>query len=55
VKAGEVIVEVAQEFMATPEDVAEAIRTLKSEGRRSAHLMIANPAGDLRFVAIPLE
>jgi len=54
-KAGEVIVEVAQEFMATPEDVAEAIRTLKSEGRRSAHLMIANPAGDLRFVAIPLE
>ncbi len=53
--AGEVIVEVAQEFMETPDRVAEVLQRLKSEGRRSAHMMIANPAGDLRFVAIPLE
>ncbi|MDI6835855.1 MAG: Do family serine endopeptidase [Rhizobiaceae bacterium] len=53
--AGEVIVEVAQEFMETPERVSEVLQRLKSEGRRSAHVMIANPAGDLRFVAIPLE
>ncbi|SMC57435.1 Do family serine endopeptidase [Rhizobium sp. RU36D] len=54
-KVGEVIVEVSQEFMQTPQDVAETVKSLKSEGRRSAHLMIANPAGDLRFVAVPLE
>ncbi|WP_416796986.1 Do family serine endopeptidase [Ciceribacter azotifigens] len=53
--AGEVIVEVAQEFMETPDRVGEVLQRLKSEGRRSAHMMIANPAGDLRFVAIPLE
>lgn len=53
--AGEVIVEVAQEFMETPDRVSEVLQRLKSEGRRSAHMMIANPAGDLRFVAIPLE
>lgn len=53
--AGEVIVEVAQEFMETPDRVAEVLQRLKGEGRRSAHMMIANPAGDLRFVAIPLE
>jgi len=52
---GEVIVEIAQEFMETPESASNAIKTLKSEGRRSAHFMVANPEGDLRFVAIPLE
>ncbi|MUZ75231.1 Do family serine endopeptidase [Agrobacterium vitis] len=54
-KVGEVIVEVAQEFVATPEALAEKIDKLKSDGRRAIHLMVATPQGDLRFVAVPLE
>jgi len=54
-KAGEVVVEVAQDFVENPEDVVKRINMLKSEGRRNAHVMIADPAGNLRFVALPLE
>ncbi|WP_027488581.1 Do family serine endopeptidase [Allorhizobium undicola] len=54
-KVGEVIVEVGQEFVDTPEVLAEKLAKLKNDGRRSAHLMVANARGDLRFVAIPLE
>ncbi|OCJ05188.1 serine protease [Rhizobium sp. AC44/96] len=54
-KAGEVIVEVAQEFMRTPEAVAAKVQSLKQEGRRNAQMMIASPNGDLRFVAVPME
>jgi serine protease Do len=54
-KAGDVIVEVGQDFMEVPADVVSRISALKSEGRRNAHLMVANAEGDLRVVAIPLE
>jgi serine protease Do len=54
-KPGEVIVEVAQDFVEDPATVKERIDALKSEGRRNAHLMIADPTGALRFVAVPLE
>lgn len=54
-KAGEVIVEIGQNFMETPGDVVARFEELKGEGRRNAHIMVANPAGELRFVALPLE
>jgi serine protease Do len=54
-KAGEVIVEVGQDFVATPADVSSRLDELKGEGRRNAHLMIAAANGELRFVALPLE
>ncbi|MBT9370987.1 DegQ family serine endoprotease [Rhizobium sp. CSW-27] len=54
-KAGEVIVEVAQDFVSTPGDVSDRIVELKGEGRRNAHMMIAGANGQLRFVALPLE
>ncbi|MDM9629634.1 DegQ family serine endoprotease [Rhizobium sp. S152] len=54
-KAGDVIVEVAQEFMRTPEAVATKVQALKQDGRRNAQMMIAAANGDLRFVAVPLE
>lgn len=54
-KPGDVVVEVAQDFVESPTVVKERIDALKSEGRRSAHLMIADPTGALRFVAVPLE
>ncbi|GEO86789.1 MULTISPECIES: Do family serine endopeptidase [Alphaproteobacteria] len=52
---GQVIVEVAQEFVETPADVGETLTTLKSEGRRNAYMMISDAEGNLRHVAIPLE
>jgi serine protease Do len=54
-KAGDVIVEVAQEFMRSPEAVAAKVQSLKQEGRRNAQMMIASANGDLRFVAVPME
>ncbi|MBY5563746.1 Do family serine endopeptidase [Rhizobium leguminosarum] len=54
-KAGDVIVEVAQEFMKSPDAVAAKVQALKQEGRRNAQLMIAGANGDLRFVAVPME
>ena len=41
--------------MQSPEAVERALHKLKDEGRRSAHMMVAKPEGDLRFVALPLE
>ncbi|CAD7023535.1 serine protease [Pseudorhizobium endolithicum] len=54
-KPGDVIVEVAQDFVDSPKAVKDRIDALKSEGRRNAHLMIADPTGALRFVAVPVE
>ncbi|WP_283194339.1 DegQ family serine endoprotease [Rhizobium sp. AN80A] len=54
-KAGDVIVEVAQEFMRSPETVVAKVQSLKQEGRRNAQMMIASANGDLRFVAVPME
>jgi serine protease Do len=54
-KAGDVIVEVAQEFMRSPDAVATKVQSLKQEGRRNAQMMIASGNGDLRFVAVPME
>ncbi|WFR97208.1 Do family serine endopeptidase [Rhizobium tumorigenes] len=54
-KPGDVIVEVAQEFMKTPGSISAKVTSLKKEGRRNAQMMIAAPNGDLRFIAVPLE
>ncbi len=54
-KPGDVIVEVAQEFMKSPDAVASKVQTLKQEGRRNAQMMVAAANGDLRFVAVPME
>ena len=52
---GDVIVEIAQDFMESPEDVADKIAELKKDDRRNAYLMIANQKGELRLVAVPIE
>ncbi|MCD2173182.1 Do family serine endopeptidase [Rhizobium sp. C4] len=53
--AGDVIVEIAQEFISTPADAAAKITSLKQADRRNAQVMVSNNKGDLRFVAIRLE
>jgi serine protease Do len=54
-KPGDVVVEVAQEFMQSPSAIAAKVSSLKKEGRRNAQMMIASPNGDLRFIAVPLD
>ncbi|RVI51363.1 PDZ domain-containing protein, partial [Sinorhizobium medicae] len=55
VEVGEVIVELGQEAMETPEDVTSRVTELKADGRRNALLMIANKSGELRFVTVRME
>jgi serine protease Do len=54
-KTGDVIVEIAQDFVSNPQAVADKLQELIDEGRRNAYMMIASPNGDLRLVAVPLE
>lgn len=54
-KAGDVIVEIGQDFMEVPGDVLVRVNGLKSEGRKNAHMMVADAQGNLRVVALPLE
>lgn len=53
--AGDVIVEIAQEVVSTPEEVKERIKQLKDDGRRNALLMISNASGELRFITVPMR
>jgi len=55
IKAGDVIVEVAQDEVATPEDVAHSIERVRKSGRKAVLLRIEDARGDLRFVAVPLS
>ena len=53
--AGDVIVEVAQEVVKSPQEVSDRVTKLKDDGRRNALLMIANTIGELRFVTVPMR
>jgi serine protease Do len=53
--AGDVIVDIAQETVSTPEDVAARIEKLRNEGRKNALLMLASKTGELRFVTLQMD
>lgn len=55
IEAGDVIVEVAQEEVKTPQDVKDRVKQLTDDGRRNALLMIANKTGELRFITVPMR
>ncbi|MEW9836676.1 DegQ family serine endoprotease [Mesorhizobium sp. ZMM04-4] len=55
VTAGDVITEIAQESVSTPEDVLDRIAALKEQGRKNALLMLASKTGELRFVTIRMD
>ncbi|WP_370853002.1 DegQ family serine endoprotease [Pararhizobium haloflavum] len=55
IAAGEVIVEIAQESVSTPDEAQARIDALREEGRRNALLMIANASGELRFVTLRMD
>jgi serine protease Do len=52
---GDVIVEIAQEAVANPDDFQSKVDKLKKEGRRTALLLVAGTDGQLRFVALSLQ
>jgi serine protease Do len=55
IQPGDVIVEVGQEPVSSPADVTRRVDALKSEGRKSALLLVANAQGEVRFVAVSIE
>src|SRR5256886_221173 len=52
---GDVIVEIAQEAVASTGDLQAKIDKLKKDGRKSALLLVAGADGELRFVALGLQ
>lgn len=55
IQPGEVITEIAQEAVSTPEEVMQRIAALRSQGRRNALLMLSSGTGELRFVTLRME
>ena len=55
VRPGNVIVEVAQEVVSTPDEVIARVKKLREDGRKNALLLVANAEGDLQFVVLRIE
>ncbi|MBL8583119.1 MAG: DegQ family serine endoprotease [Rhizobiaceae bacterium] len=55
ITAGEVIVEIAQESVASPKEVQDRVNELKEQGRKNALLMLASKTGELRFLTVRTE
>ncbi|WP_249693956.1 DegQ family serine endoprotease [Stappia sp. WLB 29] len=55
ITAGDVIVEVAQETVSSPADIAARVESLKGEGRRLALFLISNAQGEVRFIPLTIE
>jgi serine protease Do len=53
--AGDVIVEVAQEAVGNAADVKKRVEQLKKDGKKSVLLLVSNPEGELRFVALSVQ
>jgi serine protease Do len=52
---GDVIVEIGQQPVTTPADVAKQLDALKKDGKKSVLLYVANAQGDMRYVAIAMD
>ncbi len=52
---GEVLVEINQEPVSEPVAAAEKFKALKSTGKKTALLLVANMQGEVRFVAVPVN
>ncbi len=55
IKAGDVIVEAAQEPVKTVDDIHKGIDKVRKSGRKQVLLRIEDSKGDMRFVAVPIE
>jgi serine protease Do len=52
---GELVVEVGQEAVNSPEEVTKRLDALKKEGKKSALLLVSNGQGEVRFVAVTMS
>src|SRR5580698_10765320 len=52
---GDVIVEVQYQAVGTPTDLQKRVDDLKSQGKKIAVLLVSNPDGETRFVALNLQ
>ncbi len=55
IQPGDRILEINQDAVAKPEDIARKVKELKDAGRKSALLFVASPNDDKRFVPLPLN
>ncbi len=55
IQVGELIVEIGQEPVNSPEDVTKRLDALKKEGKKSALLLVSNAQGEVRFVAVSMN
>ena len=55
IQPGDTIVEINQETVSKPGDIADKTKALKDKGRKSALFLVANPQGEVRFVALALD
>ena len=55
IQAGDTIVEINQEAVSQPGDIATKMKAAKQQGRKSALFLVANAQGEVRFVALPVE
>ena len=53
--ANDVIVEISNEKVSTPADVAARIEAVRASGRKSALILVSDNKGEIRFVAVPVE
>jgi serine protease Do len=53
--AGDVIAEIAQESISSPQQAMDRIAALKSQGRKNALLMLSSRTGELRFETIRMN
>ena len=54
-QAGDVIMEVNQETVASPADIARRVEQAKNAGKKNVLLLVANAQGDTRFVAVAID
>jgi serine protease Do len=54
-KPGQIVVEVGQETVSSPDDVQKRVEGLKKDGKKSALLLISDADGQVQFAAIPLN
>ncbi len=55
IQAGEVVVEVNQEEVKTPQDVIDRIEDVRKSGRGSVLLTVSKPDGELRFTPVKVS
>ncbi len=54
IKPGDVILEVTNEKVSTPEDIARRVEALKKLKRKTALLLLADASGSMNYVAVPI-